>query len=116
MEWETQEAISKQATKWAKKENERNVAELEQQKEKLEELTDNSQPENPTWQALQECQITLPLGRLLQLVPWFTKGLKSGMMAVDTPPAPAFFSNPEEGPTVVDTSSPTKDESYPERL
>ena len=27
------------------------------------------------------------------------------MTAVDTPPAPVFFSNPEEGPAVVDTSS-----------
>ena len=59
MEWETQEAIWKQATEWVKKANERNVAELEQQKENAEELTGISQPENPTWQALQECQITL---------------------------------------------------------
>ena len=81
------------------------MAELEQQKENPEEPTGYSQPEKPTWHALQECQITLPLGQLLQLVPRFTKGLKTGMTAVDTSPASTFFSNPEEGPMVVDTSS-----------
>ena len=85
-EWETQEAIRKQATEWVKKANERNAAELEQQKENAEELTGIGQPENPTWQALQECQITLPLGRLLQLVPRFTEGLKTGMTVVGTTP------------------------------
>ena len=105
-EWETQETIRKQATEWVKKANERNVAELAQQKENTEVPTGGSQSENATWQALQECQITLPLGRLLQLVPRFTEGLKSGMTTSETQPAPAFFSNPEEGPAVVDTTSP----------
>ena len=48
----------------------------------------------------------LPLGRLLQLVPRFTDGLKSAWAPPNPMPAPAFFSNPEEGPTMVDTSSP----------
>ena len=48
-ECETQEAIQKQATKWVKKANERNAAELEQQKANAEELTDIDQPQNPTW-------------------------------------------------------------------
>ena len=38
-EWETEEAIRKQATKWLKEANEWNVAEFEQQKENVEELT-----------------------------------------------------------------------------
>ena len=42
IEWETQEAIRKQATKWVMKANEQNVAELEQQKEKLDEPTNTS--------------------------------------------------------------------------
>ena len=50
--------------------------ELVQQKENAEELIGIGQPENPTWHALQECQIMLPLGRLLQLVPRFTEGTK----------------------------------------
>ena len=49
----------------------------------------------------------LPLGRLLQLVPWFTEGLKTTFTASNLEPAPAFFSNPEEGLVVVDTSNPT---------
>ena len=48
-EWETQEAIRKQVTEWVKKANERNAAELEQQKANAEELTDIDQPQNPTW-------------------------------------------------------------------
>ena len=82
---------------WIEKANERNVVDLEQQKENAEELTGGGQPENPTWQALQECQITLPLGRLLQIVPRVMEGLKTRIMTVDTTPALAFFSNPEEG-------------------
>ena len=68
-EWEAQEAIRKQATEWIEKPNKRNAAEVKQQKETPVEVTDTIQPENPTWQALQECQITLSLRRLLQLVP-----------------------------------------------
>ena len=65
------------------------------------------QPEdNPTWQALQDCQIVLPLARLLQLVPQFTADLRATVTKPKPAPAPTFFSNPEEGPTVVDTSSP----------
>ena len=71
-EWETQEAIRKHATEWVQKANERNVADLREQIKLLEpvETTD----EDPTWQALQECQIILPLRQLLQLVPQFTEG------------------------------------------
>ena len=81
------------------------MVELEQHEEKPEEPTDTIQPKNPTWQALQECQITLPLGRLLQLVPRFTKGLKSGMTTSNSLPAPPLFSNLEEGPAMVDMNS-----------
>ena len=62
---------------------------------------------DPTREALQECQIVLPLGHLLQLVPRFIEGLKTTFTAPNPEPAPAFFSNPEEGPVGVDTSSPT---------
>ena len=48
----------------------------------------------------------LPLARLLQLVPRFTADLQAAGIKPKPTPAPAFFSNPEEGPTVVDTSSP----------
>ena len=48
IEWETQEAIRKKATKWIQKANERNVAEVQTQNkhpEELVETTDN----DPTW-------------------------------------------------------------------
>ena len=101
-----QEAIRKQASEWIKKANEQNMAEITNQNTQLEEVA--PQPEdNPTWQALQDCQIVLPLARLLQLVPRFTTDLQATVTKPKPMPAPAFFSNPEEGPTVVDTSSPT---------
>ena len=70
-------------------------------------LTDTISSENPTWQALQECQIILPLGRLLHLVPRFTKELKSVVAPQSAKPASTFFSNLEEGSAVVNTNSPT---------
>ena len=63
-EWEAQEAIRKQASEWIKKANEQNMAEKTNQNTQLQEAV--TQPEdNPTWQALQDCQIVLPLARLL---------------------------------------------------
>ena len=47
----------------------------------------------------------LPLARLLQLVPQFTASLQTTVTELEPTPAPTFFSNPEEGPTIVDTSS-----------
>ena len=52
-------------------------------------------------------QLVLPLGRLLQLVPRFTAGLKTTFAESNPEPELAFFSNPEEGPTMVDMSSPS---------
>ena len=105
-EWEAQEAIRKLASEWSKKANEQNMAEITHQNTQLEEVV--PQPEdNPTWQALQDCQIVLPLARLLQLVPRFTTDLQATVTKPKpaSEPAPTFFSNPEEGLTVVDTSS-----------
>ena len=64
VEWEAQEAIRKQATEWIKKANEHNVAEIEDRNTLSEEAVKHTE-DNPTWQALQECQIVLPLARLL---------------------------------------------------
>ena len=61
--WEAQEAIRKQTTEWIEKANRRNVTEMKEHMNTVEELTIKAQPEKPTWQAFQECQITLPLGQ-----------------------------------------------------
>ena len=104
-EWEAQEAIRKQATQLIKEANEQCAAEVRDQNRPRDEET--TQPgENPTWQALQDCQIVLPLARLLQLVPRFTADLQAAVTKPTPTPAAAFFSNPDEGPAVVDTSSP----------
>ena len=104
-EWENQEEILMQATEWIRKANERNMAEIEDQNVQSEEA-DKHTEDDPTWQALQECQIVLPLGQLLQLVPQFTAGLKTIVIEPNPKSAPEFFSNLKEGPAVVDTSSP----------
>ena len=107
-DWETQEAIRKKATEWIKKANEHNMAEIEDPNAQPEEAVKHTE-DNPTWQALQEiqCQIVLPLAHLLQLVPRFTADLQATVIKPKPAPALVFFSNPEEGPIVVDTSSPT---------
>ena len=62
--------------------------------------------DDPSWYAMQQCQIMLPLAQLLQLVPRFTENLKSAL----SPPKPAttttFFTNPSKALEVVDTNSP----------
>ena len=68
-EWETHEAIRKQAIQ-------RKVDELKEQAISLEEPIGSTERDS-LWQALQQCQIMLPFSRLLQLVPRFTKGLNS---------------------------------------
>ena len=94
-----QEAIRKQAAQWIKKANEQNVAEIRDQNTPRED--EITQPEeNPTWQALQDCQIVLPLARLLQLVPRFTTYLHATVIKPKPTPALAFCSNPEEEPPV----------------
>ena len=40
---------------------------------KKNEVTESTTKHNSTWQVLADCQITLPLSRLLKLVPRFTK-------------------------------------------
>ena len=104
-EWETQEAIRKLALEWIKNANEQNVAEIKDQNAQSEESVKHTE-DNPTRQARQECQIMLPLACLLQLVPRFTADLQTTVIEPKPAPARAFFSNPEEGPTIVDTSSP----------
>ena len=67
--------------------------------------------EDPTWQALTQCQIMMPLGRLLQLVPRFTEGLNNPKPVVVL----TYFTNPSEGPTVVDANNPTVRKRYQAR-
>ena len=52
-----------------------NVDEMQEhaKQEETTEITNN----DPSWQPLQQCQIMLPLSRLLQLVPQFTENQKS---------------------------------------
>ena len=65
-EWEAHDAIRKQASEWIKKANEHNMAEITNQNTQFKEAV--TQPEDtPTWQALQDFHIVLPLARLLQL-------------------------------------------------
>ena len=60
-EWEAQEAIWKQATEWVQQANEQNVANLREHIKPSGALVVTTD-EDMTWQALQDCQIILPLG------------------------------------------------------
>ena len=104
-EWETQEAIHKHAAMWIQQANQRNIDEMQEQAKSPKETTSIAN-DDPLWQALQQCQIMLPLGRLLQLVPRFTETLKLALSPLNLAMTPTFFTNLGEGPTVVDTNSP----------
>ena len=106
-EWETQEVIWKKSTEWIKKDNGNNVVEIEDQNAQPEEVVKHTEG-NPTWMALQECQIVLPLACLLQLVLRFTADLQATLIKPKPARALAFFSYPKEGPVVEDTSIPAK--------
>ena len=82
------------------KTNQWNIDEMQEQAKQPEETTD------PSLQALQQCQIMLPLGWLLQLVPRFAESLKLALSPPKPATTPIFLTNPSEGPTVVDTNSP----------
>ena len=105
IEWETEEAIYKQATEWIQEDNQQNIEEMQEHAKQLEETTEITN-DDPSWYAMQQCQIMLPLAQLLQLVPRFTENLKSAL----SPPKPAttttFFTNPSKALEVVDTNSP----------
>ena len=80
-EWEVQEVERKAAKEWVEEANNNNVAQMLQQSSLSIDKTDNRLVERsvPTmtpedeesWKVLEDCQVSLPLPRLLKLVPWF---------------------------------------------
>ena len=110
MEWETQEAVEKVAIVWVKEANKWNVDDMQQEGAKYLPTfqsvgeTDTIE-EDPAWQALTECQIMMPLGRLLQLVPLFTENLKMMLAPPEPAVAPTYFTNPNEGLTIIEGNS-----------
>ena len=96
MEWETQEAVEKVAIVWVKEANKWNVDDMQQEGAKYLPTfqsvgeTDTIE-EDPAWQALTECQIMMPLRCLLQLVPRFTKGLKTTLVSPKAAMALTYF-------------------------
>ena len=62
--------------------------------------------EDLAWQALTQCQITLPLGRLLQQLPRFTKGLKMALTPLKPVVALTYLTNPSQELAVKDENNP----------
>ena len=62
--------------------------------------------EDPTWLDLANCQIQIPLARLLQLVPRFSDAIMATQKKETLIAAPVQFTNPSEGPAVMDKQNP----------
>mgnify|MGYP000341315175 FL=1 len=60
-----------------------------------------------TWQILADCKISLPLARLLQLVPRFTEKVATLVTQKDTEQISVNYNQPSDGPTIMDEQSPT---------
>ena len=66
-----------------------------------------STPENdPTWQVLANCQVTLPLAGLLKLVPRFTEMVTTILTNKKSKQVEVNFTNPVKGSTIMDEQSP----------
>ena len=76
----------------------------------LQELTEQDKEktkatEDLAWRALTDCQITMSLDGLLQLVPQFMETITTILRKEQLSQAPINFTNPSEGPTVMDDHS-----------
>ena len=59
-----------------------------------------------TWQVLADCQISLPLARLLQLVPRFTEKVATLITQKNTEQVSLNYNQPSHEPTIMDEQSP----------
>ena len=113
-EWEVQEAVRKAAKEWVEEANKNNASRMIQDME--EQNVQKSVPQiNPTtesevdetWQILADCKISLPLARLLQLVPRFKEKVATLVTQKDTEQILVNYNQPSNGPTIMDEQSPT---------
>ena len=75
--WEEQDDIRNVATTWVTKANEENVERIHQESTLAAVMEDTPPVNDPIWQALADCPITLTMSKLLKLVPRFRQAMES---------------------------------------
>ena len=75
-EWEEQDGIRKAAQEWVTKANAANVARMRQETTSAVPEGRHDTEENPIWDALADCPITLTMSKLLDLVPRFRQAME----------------------------------------
>ena len=74
--WEEQDEIRNVAT-WVTKANEENVERIHQESTLVAVMEDTPPVNDPIWQALGDCPITLTMSKLLKLVSRFRQAMES---------------------------------------
>ena len=72
-----------------------------------EEVPTETPDEDEAWKVMADCQISLPLTRLLKLVPRFTEKVTHIIVRNESEQVLVNFMNPGKGPTIMDKQSPT---------
>ena len=75
--WEEQDEIRNVETTWVTKANEENVERIHQESTLAAVMEDTPPVNDPIWQALADCPITLTMSKLLKLVPRFRQAMES---------------------------------------
>ena len=112
-QWEVREAVWKVAKEWVEEANKNNASRMLQEMEE-QNVQKSVTQRNPitesevddTWQVLVDCKISLPLARLLQLVPRFTEKVATLITQKNTEQISVNYNQPSNGPTIMDEQSP----------
>ena len=103
-EWEIQEVVRKAFKEWVEEANKNNVSrmlqdnEINQTNELPRAMAVPEQEE--TWKTLADCQMSLPLTRLLKLVPQFIERAATIITRKESEKVWVNFTNPIKGPTI----------------
>ena len=118
-QWDIQDSIRQQATEWVEAANNHNIdrmktdtATFPEHQQELPHLVSTNPPDipNPTenddgWQALADSQISMPLHKLLHLLPRLKETIHS-FTARDTTQPSVHITAPTPGPPLMDSQNP----------
>ena len=104
-EWEEQDGIRKAAQEWVAKANAANVARMRQETTSAAPKDRHDTEEDPIWDILADCPITLTMSKLLDLVPRFRQAMETRVQA-PRQTIPSLLTDTSSGPTIVDHRSP----------
>ena len=100
------EANNNNVTRMLRENYERDIT-LENSGSRQEEITTQSPTNDESWQVFADSQISLPLARLLKLVPRFTKKVAQIIAKNESKNLLVNFINLVKGPTIMDEQSPS---------